>query len=256
MPDALTTPGRRRLWAEVAIVLGLSLGASAVYSIVAIVYRLTRAPLSQQTTTLNTSRSSVEWLDFTYQLLGVVFDLVPVALVCYLLWNTARPHLSRLGLTLDRPGRDAGYGTLLFIAVGIPGAAAYLGSVALGINTSVAATSLDTYYWWSVPMLLLAAARAAIQEEVIVVGYLTERLRAIGWGRWQIILGSALFRGSYHLYQGFGGFIGNVVMGIAFGWLYARYGRLLPLLVTHFLLDAAVFVGYPWAAEAFPGLLG
>ncbi len=45
-------------------------------------------------------------------------------------------------------------------------------------------------------------------------------------------------------------------MGIAFGWLYTRYGRLLPLVVTHFALDAAVFVGYPWAASAFPALFG
>ena len=69
-------------------------------------------------------------------------------------------------------------------------------------------------------------------------------------------LGAALLRGSYHLYQGFGAFIGNFAMGIAFGWLYTRFGRLLPLVIAHFLLDAAIFVGYPWAAATFPELFG
>jgi uncharacterized protein len=41
---------------------------------------------------------------------------------------------------------------------------------------------------------------------------------------------------------------------VLFGWLYTRYGRLLPLVVTHFLLDAAVFVGYAWAYVTFPTL--
>ncbi|WP_367651847.1 CPBP family intramembrane glutamic endopeptidase [Curtobacterium sp. MCPF17_052] len=30
------------------------------------------------------------------------------------------------------------------------------------------------------------------------------------------------------MYQGFGAFIGNAVMGILFGWIYTRWGRLLP----------------------------
>ncbi len=254
MSDALTSPSRRRLWVEIAIVLGLSLGASAVYSLIAIAYRLTRETrLSEQTATLNSSRSDTEVFDLIYQVLGVFFDLVPVALVGYLLWSASRPRLGRLGITVDRPGRDIGWGTVLFLAVGIPGLAAYFGFRALGLSVNVVPTALDTY-WWTIPVLLLSAARAAITEEVIAIGYLYERLRQVGWGRWQIIVGAALFRGSYHLYQGFGGFIANTVMGVAFGWLYTRYGRLLPLVVTHFLLDAAVFIGYPWAAATFPAL--
>ena len=45
---------RARLWWEIAIVLGLSLGASAVYSIVNIVNRLTiEVALSDQSATIN-----------------------------------------------------------------------------------------------------------------------------------------------------------------------------------------------------------
>ena len=89
---------------------------------------------------------------------------------------------------------------------------------------------------------------------MIVIGYLYARLGDLGWGRWQMILSTALLRGSYHLYQGFGAFIGNAVMGVVFGWIYTKWGRLLPLVITHALLDAVVFVGYPWVAHAFPQL--
>ena len=45
-------------------------------------------------------------------------------------------------------------------------------------------------------------------------------------------------------------------MGIVFGWIAARWGRVLPLVVAHFLIDAVVFVGYPFAAAAWPALFG
>jgi membrane protease YdiL (CAAX protease family) len=178
---------------------------------------------------------------------------MPVALVCYLLWQAARPRLARLGLPFDHVRRDVGYGLILALAVGIPGLGFYFATRALGITVLVVPTALDSY-WWTIPILLLAAARAAIVEELIALGYLFARLTELGWGRWQIIVSSALLRGSYHLYQGFGAFIANAAMGVLFGWLYTRFGRLLPLVVTHFALDAAVFVGYPWAAATFPAL--
>ena len=83
---------------------------------------------------------------------------------------------------------------------------------------------------------------------------LVERLKQLGWSKWWIICVAAVLRGSYHLYQGFGSFVGNFIMGIIFGWLYTRFGRVLPLVIAHFIIDGAVFVGYPWAASTFPHL--
>lgn len=253
-PDAPESRGRIR--AEIAIVLGLSLGASAVYSVVSIVNRLTLPQaLGDQKATLNNSLSTRPAFDLVYQVLGVASDLVPVALVVFLLWNSSRPHLGRLGIDSSRPWRDGLGGLALVAAIGIPGLGVYLGGRALGISVDVVPTALDAY-WWTVPVLILSALRAALTEEIIVVGYLFSRLGDLGWGRWRTIVGAAVLRGSYHLYQGFGAFVGNLAMGIAFGWLYTRFGRLLPLVVAHFLLDAAIFVGYPWAAATFPELFG
>lgn len=65
---------RRRLTAEVWIVLGLSLGQSGVYALVSLIAKLTRdTPLSQQTSALNVSRSDRSLLDLTYQLLSIGF---------------------------------------------------------------------------------------------------------------------------------------------------------------------------------------
>ncbi|GAA3740378.1 CPBP family intramembrane metalloprotease [Leifsonia bigeumensis] len=245
---------RRRLWGEILIVLGLSLGLSAVYSVVAIANRLTqKTSLSQQTATLNAPLSTREVFDLIYQFLGIFFDLVPVALVGFLLWQAARPHLGRLGVDFRQPGRDALRGLALALVIGIPGIGLYVAGRALGITVNVVPTALDQY-WWTVPILLLSAARAGIVEEVIVVGYLFTRLRELGWGRWTIILSAALLRGTYHLYQGFGAFVGNIAMGVLFGWLYTRWGRVLPLVIAHFVIDAAIFVGYPWAVATFPWL--
>jgi membrane protease YdiL (CAAX protease family) len=149
--------------------------------------------------------------------------------------------------------RDAVAGLGLALLIGIPGIALYLAGRAAGITVSVKASALGDY-WWSVPILILAALQAGLQEEVIVIGYLFARLRELGWGKWQIILAAAVLRGSYHLYQGYGSFVGNFAMGVLFGWLYTRYKRVLPLVIAHFIIDAVVFVGYPWAASAFPAL--
>lgn len=247
-------PTKRRLWAEVLIVLGLSVGASAVYSIVAIIERTTRATaLSEQTATLNRSLSEREYFDLIYQFLAVFFGLMPVVLVAFLLWRATRPHLGHLGTDFQHPARDTVSGLALALIIGIPGIGIYVLGRTLGMNADVIPTALHDY-WWTIPILLLKAVLAGVTEEVIVVGYLFSRLKTLGWGPWTIILSAALLRGTYHLYQGFGSFIGNIAMGVLFGWLYTRYRRLLPLVIAHVLIDAAVFVGYPWAAATFTWL--
>ena len=243
---------RARLWWEVAIVLGLSLGQSAVYSIVTIIDRSTQStPLADQTAQVNPSQSSRQVFDFLYQFLDNAFPLFAVALVIFLLWQPQRSGFRRIGFDLSRPGRDLGGGLLLFLAIGVPGILFYALGRVLGLTVQVQASPLDTY-WWTVPILVFAALRAGLQEEVIIVGYLFTRLRQLGWGTWTIIVAAALLRGSYHLYQGFGPFVGNAIMGVVFGWCYTRWGRVMPLVVAHVIIDIVSFVGYPLAVALFP----
>lgn len=240
----MTSDRKLRTKIEFAVVFALSLGASAIYSIVSIIARLTDdTSLSQQTATINRQLSDREWLDFTYQFLGIALGLAPVALVLFLLWEKKSSPFKAIGLNFVQPGLDLWRGTWLAAVIGIPGLGLYLISRQLGISAEVIPAALEEY-WWTVPMLLFAAVRASLLEEVIVVGYLFNRLSLLGIsGRTQILI-SASLRASYHLYQGFGGFIGNLVMGLLFGYLYQRWGRVMPLVVAHFVLDAAIFVGY------------
>ncbi len=238
---------RRRTIAEIWIVLGLSLGQSAVYAVINLGGKLTAGPpLAAQTATLNQSVSPRPYLDLTYQLTGIVFTLVPVALVVWLLAGqagSARTALGRLGLDRSRPWPDLGGGVVLAAVIGIPGLALYYLGRQLGITAEVVPAALASY-WWTVPVLLLQAIKNAVLEEVVVVGYLMTRLRELGWPVWAVTGASALLRGSYHLYQGFGPFIGNVVMGVVFAEWFRRRGRVMSLVIAHTLLDVVAFVGY------------
>jgi membrane protease YdiL (CAAX protease family) len=242
------SPGERsRLRAEVWIVLGLSLGQSAVYAIVSLAAELSRGPLRDATATLNANRSDRAWLDLTLQLLAIGFALVPVALAIYLLASDARP-LQRLGLAGGRPIRELLTGAGLSFAIGVPGIGLYLLGRTLGVNADVIPVP-EQVYWWTIPLLLLSAVENAVVEEVIAVGYLLTRLRDLCWGPWAAIAASAALRGTYHLYQGFGQAVGNAVMGAIFAWWFQRTGRLWPLLVAHALLDIVAFVGYLYLGD-------
>jgi membrane protease YdiL (CAAX protease family) len=245
------TPGqtRRSLLVEVLLVLGVSLGASAVWAVLSLVDKLTKAaPLAQQTTALNNAVTPDRpWLDLAYQLAGIGLALVPVGLALYLLSHVARPagpaprHL--IGLDLRRRVFDLWAGAALAAAIGIPGLGLYLAAKALGINTTVAAANLAPV-WWAVPVLVLAAIQNAVLEEVVVVGYLLTRLEGARWKAVSAVTASALVRGSYHLYQGFGAFVGNAVMGVVFALVWRRTRRVGPLVVAHSLIDIVAFVGY------------
>ena len=127
--------------------------------------------------------------------------------------------------------------------IGLPGLGLYVAGRAIGITVEVQAAALNAA-WWTVPVLILAALQNALLEEVVVVGYLMERLRELRWRTPAILVASALLRGSYHLYQGIGPFIGNVVMGLVFAEYYRRGRRTFPLVVAHTVLDVVAFVGY------------
>ena len=261
-PDAGTGDGtppeqgrrhrRRTVW-EIWVVLGLSLGQSAVYAVINLVGKLTAGPpLAAQAATVNASVSPRPYLDLSYQLAGIVFTLVPVVLVLWLLAagsgpdeapGTLRSAARRIGLDGRSPWRDLGRGAALAALVGLPGLAFYVLGRQLGITADVVAAALAPH-WWAVPVLVLQAVKNALLEEVVVVGYLITRLRGLGWPVGAIVATSAVLRGAYHLYQGFGPFLGNVVMGVLFAEWFRRRGRVMPLVVAHTLLDVVAFVGY------------
>lgn len=239
-------PARRSvLRNETLLVLALSVGTSALYAAVSLIAKLTAdKPLAQQTAALNVSRAPERpWLDLTYQLLGIATALVPVLLAVHLLNRDPGDARRHLGLDLRRPGADLAGGVVLAAIIGIPGLGLYYLGRELGINATVVPAALPDI-WWAVPVLILAAAQNAVLEEIVAVGYLLTRLRELGNRVSTALAISAVLRGSYHLYQGFGAFVGNAIMGLIFAFFFIRTSRVLPLIIAHTLLDVVAFVGY------------
>ncbi|WP_344064036.1 type II CAAX endopeptidase family protein [Microbacterium pumilum] len=252
----LSRAERIRTWWEISIVLLLSVGRSAIYSVLSLIQALQRdVSLGDQTSSLNPSADAEAFWDVLYQFLGQAFGLVPVALAIFLLWDPGMSAFRRIGLDFRRFGGDLGRGAALVAVIGIPGLALYAAGRALGATVQVDASPLDPSLW-TIPLLLLAALRAGLTEEVIFIGYLFDRLRRLGWGWWAIILSTAALRGAYHAYQGLPAVLGNFAMGVVFGWCYRRWGRVMPLVIAHTLIDIVAFVGYPLAVALWPGLFG
>jgi membrane protease YdiL (CAAX protease family) len=237
-------PDRRLLRHETLIVLALSLGASGLGAVISFLGSVTaKKSLSAQTALLVGSRAPGRpWLDLAWQLFGIATALVPVVLVAHLLVREGA-SLRAIGFDLRRRWSDLGRGAVVAAVIGGSGLALYLGARAAGANLTVVPESLPSV-WWRIPVLVLSAAQNAVVEEVIVVGYLLRRLGQLEWAWPSALAASALLRGSYHLYQGLGGFFGNVVMGLIFCLLYRRWGRVGPLVAAHALIDTTAFVGY------------
>jgi membrane protease YdiL (CAAX protease family) len=239
-------PDPQRIKREIPLVFALSLGASAVYALVNLGADLTAGtPIANLSAHLNQPKAppTRPTLDLVYQLLGIGFALVPVLLACYLLWIGGEHARTVLGIDRTQPGRDLARGAVLAAGIGGSGLGLYLLAFHLGASLRIVPTSLGPV-WWRIPVLLLSAVENAILEETLVAGYLVHRLGQLGWRPWRAVAASATLRGTYHLYQGFGAFVGNAVMGVLFARLYQRWGRTLPMIIAHALIDSVTFVGY------------
>jgi membrane protease YdiL (CAAX protease family) len=243
--DAGLPPLTRRLlgW-EVIVVFAVSLGGSALFAIINLVGSLTahKALGRQHALLVGSMAPGRPLLDLTLQLAGIITTLAPVALVFYLMARSGEPP-SAMGLDATRPASDIARGAALAAVIGGLGLGLYLAAFQAGLSLNVVPENLPALCWRT-PVLILDALQNGILEEILVVGYLLRRLDQLGWSPVRAIALSAVLRGSYHLYQGFGGFLGNAAMGVVFGVLYRRWGRVTPLIIAHTLIDTGAFVGY------------
>jgi uncharacterized protein len=239
--DAESEPMQRRaVRVELVVVLAVTFGLSAVTAILQLADSVLHN-LSAQRIPLNPRRSYFDLIDLGLNATFVVQLIAWGGLGLYLLWRSglspARIGLARLAW------RDLAGGVGLAALIGLPGLGLYLAARALRLNASVIPSSLgDT--WWRVPILLLVAFANGWAEEIIVVGYLLTRLEQLGVRPRIALVWSSVLRGSYHLYQGFGAGLGNVAMGLVFGYTWQRTGRLWPLVIAHGIIDSVTFVGY------------
>ena len=227
----------KSLRAELLIVLTLTFGISGVRAVLNLINSLA-APqrLDEQSVTLNSSQSSLAWVDMGLQLCSAAVLFSYGALALFLL---AKDHI------VPRPHRTRDWleGAGLAALIGIPGLALYFAAVHFGWSKEVIPGDFANA-WVEIPVSLLKAAANAFAEETVVVMWLMTRLRQAHWSLPASLAASSILRGSYHLYQGVSAGCGNIIMGLIYGYYYHRTGRVWPLVIAHFLIDAVAFVGY------------
>ncbi|MBF6173516.1 CPBP family intramembrane glutamic endopeptidase [Nocardia blacklockiae] len=242
-PELANGRERTALRIEIAVVLVVTFGLSGANAALSLLESaLAPGGVGGQSVALNPSRAAQSAIDLLFQLLGVLRLFGWAALGLYLLWRSGiGPRL--LGLARIRLRGDVVPGLVLAALIGLPGLGLYLVAHALGMSVTIVPSSLHDH-WWRLPVLVFSAIANAVAEEILVVGYLITRLRALGWSERRSLLASSLLRGSYHLYQGLGGGLGNVVMGLVFGGYWQRANRLWALILAHATIDVVAYVGY------------
>jgi uncharacterized protein len=236
-------PPPPRLGLEVLCVLGVRLGISAISSWINFLDIQTRGGFRHATATLNPSLNPRAWVDLSYQLVDVVSGVVPALLALLLLSRWPGGPGFGIGLDRWRVKWEWLQGVGFAVLIGVPGLLLIYLARKLGVNAQLDASDIADV-WYRYPVLVLSAIQNGVLEEIVMIGYLLTRLRQLRWPPWRAVLLSAVIRGSYHTYQGIGGFLGNFVMGAIFGWWFTRTRRVLPLVIAHSILDIVSFVGY------------
>lgn len=233
--------GRRALWIELCIVGVLSFGFSAIYAILSLIESELAQGLGNTTVALNPSRSELGPIDAIRQVMSALRLFAVAGLGVYLLWRSGI-GVAQAGLRRLTPRRDVPAALVLAAIIGLPGLGLVAVARALGVNAHLVPATVSS--WWQWPILILAAVANAVAEEVIVVAYFITRLRQLGVGENGSLAASAVLRGGYHLYQGVGAGLGNLVMGLVYGRYFQLTGRVWPLVIAHAVIDVVAFVGY------------
>lgn len=226
---------------EVGVMLAMTFGVAAVIAVLQLGDALLSG-LGGYRVRMNRDQSRYDLINLGLNLVSVGQLVAWGLLALYLLWRTGIGPAA-IGLGGLRRCSDVLGGFALAALIGIPGLLLYLVARHLGLNAEVQPSALHSS-WWRIPVLILAAFANGFAEETVVVGYLITRLRQLGMSQTRAVWASSALRGVYHLYQGIGAGLGNVAMGLVFGYAWCRTGRLWPLVIAHGIIDSVAFVGY------------
>lgn len=237
-----TSDNRTALRWEILLLLVVTFGTSGLRAVARLVEAVVSPEaLNKQSTTLNRTQSELPWLDPILQLLssGALFAWGGLAMFL-LIRHLPTPALVR---TWRLKTGDWLHGAGLAAVIGLPGLAFYFAAVHLGLSKQVVPSGLDDT-WWRLPLLVVNSWANGFAEELVVVAWLSTRLRQLRISWPWVFAASSLLRGSYHLYQGYSAGVGNIIMGVVYLWYFKKTGRIWPLVIGHGLIDTVAFVGY------------
>jgi len=231
---ALPQLDRRTIRRELVVVILVFPAVATVTAIITLVAEITGSP---------PGISIFDGLDPTLAAtLRVVYLATlagPIALVWYLL---GRSGLSFKSIGLDRTHiwRDLLAGVLLMIAVHF--LSAWIGDLLRYANAPGVYGARLPIHTSKTAYIVTGVAEAVlygVMEEVVVLGYLTNRLRGLRWSTPAIAIVSVILRGSYHAEYGIG-VLEPLVFGALMTLFYLRTRRLLPVIIGHIGYDVWV----------------
>lgn len=112
--------------------------------------------------------------------------------------------------------------------------------MAEGVNPSMDAMVAGRL---SLSAVVVASVINPIFEELFVCAYVIRALERTRSQAFAVNVSVAI-RASYHLYQGPVGAIWVILVGLIFGWWFARTGRLWPAIIAHGLVDLLALMCY------------
>ena len=245
---------RRALRWEILLVLAVTFGVAGLRAFLRLIESLTDSRgLAEQTAELNRQQSHLPWLDPLLQVIssGVLFAWGGLAIFLLLRHVPLRTNLAPRTIWRMR-AKDWLHGAGLAAIIGIPGLLFYVTAVHVGLSKQVDPSAMNDSLW-KLPLLVLNSWANGWAEEIIVVAWLATRLRQLRVPWAWVFAGSAVLRGSYHLYQGVSAGFGNIIMGLVYLHYWRKTGRIWPLIIAHGLIDTVAFVGYA-TLGGVPGL--
>jgi membrane protease YdiL (CAAX protease family) len=89
------------------------------------------------------------------------------------------------------------------------------------------------------------AVTAGICEEFLYRGFAMAAFTRAGMPAWTVVVLSSILFGLAHLYQGRGGLVGTMLLGLLFGTVRITLGSLVPVMGWHAAVDVVAGVAGP-----------
>ena len=229
-PDAASSASVRALrWAELILLLAVAFGS----------------PLFQAFAVLsnNTAGSTGGPLRWLY---GIFQEATALGFCAYILHRQGRTF-RQLGLTARWFDPFYGLGIMILGLLAAAGTnrALYFGgffsAAAQTAHAAVIARVMGPGFDWSLVYFVLVNAPF---EELLVRAYFITELRLLTGSATVAVLGSAVFQGTYHLYQGWQAALAETMAFLVFSLFYVWSRRITPIIIAHALWDLFMVFGY------------
>ena len=237
-PSVLT---RRELWVQVALVLITFPLAATILAGASLTSELLTGTNFVRLPVVIPFHATLSYVLRTIAVLSY-YAAVPL-LVWYMLRSDG--GLAAIGLTHRRLVPALGSAALLTIVARL---ADHAGAIFPPPFTQPSVTAAVSLPWTALLYYGARAISAGVVEEMVVLGFLTTRLRQVGSSPMTALLLSLLVRTSYHLEYGWQA-LGVAAFGLVLSLFYFRTRLLLPVILAHAAADLAIVlsaVSFHW----------